>query len=104
MCQQVKGAEVQGVYPLSPASEISTTLRLAKGTRKTYSCTTAIARNRYAGNEEWGQWEKISNCSFVTINGVEAVELRIERALALRDVVAPHKVTLLTKWPISRKR
>ena len=103
--QQVRGAEVQGVYLSSPTGEISTTLRLAKGTRKTYSCTTAITRNRYAGNEEWGQWEQISNCSFVTINGVEAVELRIERrALSIRDVVAPHQVTLLTKWPSSRKR
>ena len=103
--QQVDGVEVQGVYPSDPTGEISTTFRLAKGSRRTYSCTTAIARNRYAGNEEWGQWERMSNCSFVTINGVEAVELQItKRALALKDVVATHKVTLLTKWPTSRKR
>ena len=105
-CQQAEGAEVQGVHPSSPTGEISTDIKLAKGTRKLYSCTTVIARNRYAGDEEWGQWEEISNCSFTKVNGTKAIELRIERKeLALEGVVvATHKVTLLTKWPTSHKR
>ena len=103
--QQAEGAEVQRVYPSSPAGEISTNIKLAKGTRKTYSCTTVTARNRYADAEEWGQWEEISNCSYTKVNGTKAIELRTERKeLSLEGESATKKVTLLTEWPTSPKR
>ena len=103
--QRSEGAEVQRVYPSDPAGEISTDIKIAKGDRQTYSCTTVTARNRYIGDEEWGQWEEISNCSLVRVNGTKAIELRTtRRELAPIELEATHKVTLLTKWPTSLKR
>ena len=96
-------AEVNRVYPMDPAGKLATEIKVAKGEYREYRCTTVMARSRYAGDEVWGQWEQISNCTLhVLPKGTAAIEPRIRRRERTPEGDQPvYSATLLTKWPVS---
>ena len=103
--QAAYSAEIQRVYPSDPMGQITTSLRLATGPRKEYSCLTVTARARYVGVEEFGPWELISNCSKTMVNGSDAIEVKTKKKeLDSGDKDGSRRVTLLTKWPPSSDR